>query len=187
MARSNTCQTSSTDLYASLGFCAGETSLPGIRKKVYFIQKSYIAKFPEINGGAYTGSFTLVSGKFFKYIEVVVDNSKFTAASQGNYPNKTFKQHLEMLHPILDADFAAFQAKANNDDFIYILQDADGKFKVLGCEQYRTDTTFSDDSGQQATDSCGSTITAECDAPTGLLEYSGDIMTGEEENANDQE
>lgn len=187
MARTNNCDASQTDLYSSLPFCAGETTLPGIRKDVFFIRRTFISAWPTVSSGKYSGNFNLASGKYFKKIQVVVDNSKFTSASQGEYPNKTFRQHLEMTHPLVDADYIDFETNANNDDLIYIVQESNGTFKVLGCEEYRTDTTFSDDSGSRATDKAGSTITAECDAPHPVMIYEGSILTGASEDANPTE
>lgn len=187
MARKNNCGAKQTDIYASLDFCPGETTLPGMRKNVYFTRRAYITKWPKVNKatGVFDGDFELAAEKYWKRIQVVVNSSKFTAASQGTYPNKTFRQHLEMMHPVLDGVYAAFQTSANNDDLIYLVQESSGHFKALGCEQYPTDTSFSDDSGQNATDAVGSTITAECDAPHTLLIYTGKIMLSADEDAQE--
>lgn len=175
----------STNLdYKSLSWCPGKSRLPGVRKRVYYVRKAEITTFPTVGKGKYTGDFTLASGCYFKYIDVVVKKSKFNAQSQGEPPCKTFKQNLEMFYPGLEDDITDFETSANNDDLLYLVQQSNGTFKVLGCEEYETDTTFGSDSGSEVTESMGVTITAACDAPTDLLIYTGSIPTGEGEDAN---
>lgn len=168
-------------------WCPGSSRMPGVRKRLFFIPKSDISAWPTKSGGKYTGDFTLVSGKYWNYIDIVEKKSKHSAETQGEYPCKTFKQHGEFFYPGLEDDITDFEEKANNDDLVYLTQEANGTFKVLGCEEYQTDTTFSSDSGSEATDAIGVTITAECDAPTDLLTYEGSIMTGADEDANPSE
>lgn len=172
--------------YKSLQWCPGKTRLPGIRKRVYYIRKAAIVKFPTPGKGKYDGDFELAEGEFFKFIDVVIKKSKFKGTSQGESPCKTFKQHLEAFYPGLEEDIIDFETNANNDDLIYIVQQSVGKFKVLGCQEYPTDTTFDSDSGSEVTESMGVSITADCDAPTDLLVYTGKILTAAEEDANDQ-
>ena len=72
-----------------------------------------------------------------------------------------------------------FDEQANNDDMVYIVQQKDGKFRVLGNEMYQTDTTFDQKLGGAATDEMGTTFTVSvtdvCPAPF----YIGEIVTAD--------
>lgn len=176
--------TDTNNIYESMTWCPGASRSPGIRKRVYFIPKKDIVKWPAVSAGKLTGDFTLASGKYWNFMDLVVNDSKFNAESQGEYPNKTFRQHGEFFYPGLESDITDFETKAINDDLVYIVQQSSGDFKVLGSEAYPTDTNCSSDSGSGATDKIGVTITPECDALTDLLIYSGAILTGADEDAN---
>lgn len=171
-------------LYESMTWCPGTTRTPGVRKRIYFISKDNIVAWPTVGKGKYTGNFTLAEGKYWNFMDLVVNDSKFSAESQGENPCKTFRQHGEFFYPGLESDITDFETMAINDDLVYAVQQTSGAFKILGCENYPTDTNCSSDSGQGATDKIGVTITPECDAPTDLLIYTGSIMIGENEDAN---
>lgn len=172
------------DLYKSMTWCPGASRLPGIRKRLYHIRKNFISKWPTKANGKYTGDFTLEAGKFWKYIDVVEKKSKPSSESQGEYPCKTFKQQLEFFYPGAEEDINEFEELANNDSLVYAYQLSNGKFKICGCEEYDTDTSFSSDLGQNATDSMGVTATVTCDAPTDMMIYEGAIKLSETEDAN---
>lgn len=172
------------DLYKSLTFCPGTGRLPGIRKRLYHIRKSFITTWPTKENGKYKGSFTLADGKFWKYMDVVEKKSKPSSESQGDYPCKTVKQQLEFFFPGADEDIDEFKELAMNDSLVYAYQLKNGKFKILGCEEYDADTSFSSDLGQEATDSMGATFTVTCDAPTDMMIYEGALLIAEGEDAN---
>lgn len=179
------------NLYGSMTWCPGKSRTPGIRKRVYFTPKSSIVKWPThdvtkpADKGKYNGDFELAEGEYWQYMDLVVNDSKFNAESQGDFPCKSFLQHGEFFYPGLEEDITDFEEKAINDDLVYIVQQASGKFKVLGCEEYQTNTNFSSASGNGATDKIGVTITPECNAPFDLLVYEGKIMIGANEDANE--
>ena len=172
------------NIYESMTWCPGRTRTPGIRKRIYFLPKHFIKAFPEHGKGKYTGDFTLADGQYWQYMDVVVNDSKFSAETQGEYPCKTMLQHGEFFYPGLEEDITDFEEKAINDDLIFVVQQSSGKFKVLGCEEYPTNVSCSSDSGAGTTDKIGVTITAEATAPHDLLIYEGKIMVAEGEDAN---
>lgn len=176
------------NIYQSMTWCPGRTRTPGVRKRVYFLPKHFILGWPEHgsgdNKGKYVGNFTLADGKYFNYMDVVTNDSKITAETQGEYPCKTFRQHGEAFYPGLEEDITDFEEKAINDDLVFVFQLSNGKFKVVGCEEYRTDVNCSSDTGSAATDKMGVTITIETDAPHDCLIYEGRIPVGAGEDAN---
>ena len=51
------------------------------------------------------------------------------------------------MHPETDEEATGFARQANADDFVYLVQTRNGKFRVLGNESFRTDTKPKQDSG----------------------------------------
>lgn len=179
---------SNAALYGSLGFCKGKPLLPGIRTRVYFIPKADIVKFPTLPESAsenmaelatYTGSFELAAEKKWKYIDLVDNKGKIESESQGDYPARTFVNKISIVHPETDEEATGFARQANADDFVYLVQVRNGKFRVLGNESFRTDTKPKQDSGEGVSGDFGTTLEIEvtdvCPAPY----YEGEIQTDE--------
>ena len=179
---------SNAALYSSLGFCKGKPLLPGIRTRVYYIPKSDIVKFPVLPETAtenmaslatYTGSFELEAEKKWKYIDLVDNKGKIESESQGDFPARTFVNKISLVHPETDEEATGFCRQANADDFVYLVQVRNGKFRVLGNEAFRTDTKPKQDSGEGVSGDFGTTIEIEvtdvCPAPY----YTGEIITDE--------
>ena len=179
---------SNAALYSSLGFCKGKPLLPGIRTRVYYIAKSDIVKFPTLPDKAtenmaslatYTGSFELEAEKKWKYIDLIDNKGKIESESQGDFPARTFINKISLVHPETDEEATGFARQANADDFVYLVQMRNGKFRVLGNESFRTDTNPKQDSGEGVSGDFGTTIDIEvtdvCPAPY----YTGEIVTDE--------
>ena len=173
-------------VYASLMFCKGKTVLPGLRNRLYFIPKAWIVSWPtlrEITGqtvsmfSVYEGSFTLAADKKWMYIDIIDNKGKLESESQGDKPSRTFLNKLSVVHPETDELASSFCRQANSDDFVYLVQRRNGKFRVLGNPMFETDTKPKQDSGEGVSGDFGTTIeievTDECPAPY----YYGTIET----------
>ena len=186
-------------VYASLMFCKGKTVLPGLRNRLYFIPKVWIVSWPTLRPVAgdmvstfsiYDGSFTLAADKKWMYIDIIDNKGKLESESQGEKPSRTFLNKLSVVHPETDELASSFCRQANSDDFVYLVQRRNGKFRVLGNPMFETDTKPKQDSGEGVSGDFGTTIeievTDECPAPYyfGTIEtVDGDIeidpITGE--------
>ena len=186
-------------MYASLMFCKGKTVLPGLRNRLYFIPKAWIVSWPTLRPVAgdmvstfsiYDGSFTLAADKKWMYIDIIDNKGKLESESQGEKPSRTFLNKLSVVHPETDELASSFCRQANSDDFVYLVQRRNGKFRVLGNQMFETDTKPKQDSGEGVSGDFGTTIeievTDECPAPYyfGTIEtVDGDIeidpITGE--------
>lgn len=151
-------------LYESLAYCKGETLLPGVRTKVYAIAKSDIKtwpKLPNVGGdgvaadpkklAAYDGDFTLAADKKWVEVDTLDNTGEVTWETQGDKPCRTFLCKFTLNHPRIDESAAAFQRQAIADDLVYLVQQRDGKFRVLGNEMFDTDTKPKGSSGKEAT------------------------------------
>lgn len=182
------CQT--LDIYDSLEHCLGETVLPGLRQQAWGIPKSQILGWPTLPDphdedakmadiATYKGDFILAAdAKFFK-IDILDTASNIKSDSQGNLPSKTFLNTLTLKYAGNNAAAAGFCRLANCDDLVYIIQQRDGSFRILGNEKFRTDTKPSQDSGMEVTDASGTqfeiTVTDVAPAPF----YVGKFKTAE--------
>lgn len=185
---SNNCST--PNLYDSLRFCDGTTVMPGIRRKAYIVSKALIVSFPslpELDKEGVTmeglavldGNFVLAADAKFKVIELDDTASNVSSESQGEYPSKSFLNKATFKHPGKAEEATGFCRLANGSDLIYIYQERDGKFRVLGNEMFRTNTKPAQESGAKETDASGTTLNVEvsdkCPAPF----YVGLIPTDE--------
>lgn len=172
------CQT--LDIYDSLEHCLGETVLPGLRQRAWGIPKSQILAWPTLpdphDEGAtmesiatYKGDFTIAADAKFISIDILDTASNIKSESQGTLPSKTFLNTLVLKYADNNAAATGFCRLANADDLVYIIQQRDGSFRILGNEKFRTDTKPSQDSGMEVTDASGTqfeiTVTDVCPAP----------------------
>lgn len=191
------------DIYESLEHCLGDTVLPGLRQRAWGIPKKQILKWPKLPApsdedatmasiATYADDFTLAADAAFFAVDILDTASNIKSESQGNLPSKTFLNTLTLKYAGNNAAATGFCRLANSDDLVYIIQQRDGSFRVLGNEKFRTDTKPSQDSGMEVTDASGTqleiTVTDVCPAPfyTGKFKTAEGIMncaTGEIEAA----
>ena len=181
-----------TGIYKSLEWCPGQTSLPGIRQRVFYIPKKHIVKWPELpklegavdmaTVATYKGDFTLASEKKWLAIDILSAKSNTTSESQGEKPSKTFLNKSLLKYAGTDAAATGFCRQANIDELIFAVQQRDGKFRIQGSEAFEQDIKISQTSGEGDTGTAGTDLevstTDVCPAPfyVGKLETEmGDI------------
>ena len=166
----------------SLEWCQGTPVYPGIKRRVYYISKQYIVGWPTLKTTAgdraeYEGDFTLAADAAWKYIDVIPEKCTVTSEAQGEIPSQTQLNKLSVVHPGTGKDASDIAFSLNNSDNVFLVEDMNGKYRVIGSERWNTVTTVAQDLGQGATGSASTTINAEatdvCPAPF----YSGEITT----------
>ena len=177
----------SKGMYGSLAWCPGQTSSPGIRQKVYFIPKSWIAKWPTlpaIDGAknmaalaTYDGDFVLASDKKWQYLELLTTKSNISSESQGEKPSKTILNKATLVYAGTDEEASGFCRQANIDELIFLCQQRNGKFRVVGSEAFDPDVTISQTSGEGETGTAGTTLEAQCTDVCPSPFYTGKIET----------
>lgn len=173
------------NLQKSFGWCEGTPVLPGIRRRLYYIAKSFIVKWPTLpkdaNGrttaSVYEGNFTLAADASWKFIDVLPSKSQVQSEAQGEKPSQTQINTLTAVHPGTGEDATAAAAYMNNCDNVFLVQDMNGKFRVIGSEMYDTDTTVAQDLGQGATGNATTTITCKATDVVPAPYYYGGIVT----------
>lgn len=179
------------DLYKSIKKCPGQKVMPGIRPKVYYILKSNIVVWPSLADAVtadmgdiatYTGNFTLAEDKKWLRLDLVDMKSNITAETQGEPPSATSLNKGTFVVGGTDAEITGFGRAAINDPLVFLVQDRDGKFRVLGNEMYDSIVKVSQDSGTGVTDQKRSTVEVEvtdlCAAPF----YGGKIESADDGN-----
>lgn len=177
----------SKGMYESLSWCPGQTSQPGIRNKVYFIPKSWITKWPKLPDiddaesmaslATYEGDFTLAADKKWQSIALLTTKSSITADTQGEKPSPTFLNKATLFHSGTDEEASGFCRQANVDELIFLCQQRNGKFRVVGSEAYDPSVTISQTSGEGESGTAGTTLTAQCTDICPSPFYTGKIET----------
>ncbi len=156
-------------VYNNLLYQEGEVLLPGVKRKIYAISKKDIASFPKLPTegesmgilATLTDDFTLVAGKSFIEIDIRQTDSSISSESQGDKPSRTFLNKATFVYNGVGEDATSFARMANNDDFVYVWQTMDGKYRLLGNENWPTSTKPSQTNGSNVTDKAGTTFEIE--------------------------
>ncbi|MBO5626800.1 MAG: hypothetical protein J5953_13565 [Prevotella sp.] len=172
-------------LQQSLEWCMGTPELPGIRKRIYYIAKNQVAKWPPLNRddnrraktAALTGNFTLVADAKWKFIDILADKSQLTSEAQGEIPSQTQLNKLTAVHPGVGPEASAAACYLNNSDNVFVVEDTKGYFRVVGSEKWITKTTVAQDNGQGPTGSTSTTISVEATDEVPAPFYMGTLDT----------
>ena len=177
--------------FDSLRFCAGSRVIPGIRSAVYYIAKSDILTWPTLPSetdstttlaklATYTGDFTLRADKKFERIDLTTNKGNVEWETQGERPSCTFLNKLTASHPGTAEEAAGFCRLAQNADLVFLVQQRDGKFRVLGNEMFETVVKPKGSLGEGTSTNASTDIEIEatdiCPAPF----YTGKIITADD-------
>ena len=177
--------TNCTSILKSLAWCQGTPELPGIKRRIYYIGKDQIVKWPtlahdnrgRLTAAAYAGNFVLAADANWKYIDILPDKSQLTSEAQGEYPSQTQLNKLTAVHPGVGVAASALGAYVNNNDCVFLVETVRGKYHVVGSEAWQVKSTVAQDLGQGSTGTTSTTLsveaTDECPAPF----YYGKIET----------
>lgn len=174
----------SSALQKSLEWCFGAPQYPGIRRRIYFCNKSLIAQYPTLprdamgrpTSSVYEGDFELVEGAKFQFMDINADKSQLTSEPQGEAPSQTQLNKLVAVHPGVDEDATAAAGYLNNSDTVYVVEDMAGNFRVVGNDKWPTKTTVNQDNGQ-GTNPASTTVNVEVTDELAAPFYEGKLET----------
>ena len=174
-----------TSIQKSLGWCQGTPELPGVKRRIYYIAKSYIVTFPQLprdelgraTSSVLVGDFALLADTTWKYIDILPDKSQLTSEAQGELPSQTQLNKLVAVHPGVGQEASAAAAYINNTDNVFIVEDMKGNFRVLGNDKWTTKATVAQDLGQGATGTTSTTINVEATDEVPAPFYVGKLDT----------
>jgi hypothetical protein len=172
-------------LQKSLAWCQGTPELPGVRRRIYYISKGQIVKWPTLPRDAkgratsaiLQGNFELRADAKWQYIDILPDKSQLTSEAQGELPSQTQLNKLTAVHPAVGAEASAAAAYINNNDNVFVVQDMSDNYRVVGSEKWLTKSTVAQDLGQGATGTTSTTINAEATDEVPVPFYVGTLAT----------
>lgn len=179
------CDTNS--LYKSIEACPGKKSLPGIRRRLYYIPKAEIAVFPALNSttdaatdmakmGQLKGDFALQTEKYWNFIDLKDEASNVTFEPVGEDGSKVYNNQANAIVSGIEDAVKGLARQALNDDLVYIYQQRDGTFCVLGNEMFKTHTSPSGDTASEATGAITTTFAIQVYDEAPVPTYVGKIM-----------
>ena len=177
----NTCQT----IVKSMKWCQGRTVKPGVRRRMMLISSDQILKWPGIKrddigrviSSVLQGNFQLVEGAKWAVIDHLPAKAEFKSESQGEYPSQSFKVTGSFVHPGVGEEAADATAALLNNNVVALVEDMDGRFRVIGSEDNDTVISTSRDNGQGPTGTAGTTIGLEASMEADAFFYEGEIVT----------
>jgi hypothetical protein len=180
-----TTTTTCSSLQKSLAWCQGSPELPGVRRRIYYISKGQIVKWPTLprdtkgrpTSAVLSGDFELKADAKWQYIDILPDKSQLTSEAQGELPSQTQLNKLVAVHPGVGEEASAAAAYINNNDNVFVVQDMKDKYRVVGSEKWLTKSTVAQDLGQGATGTTSTTINAEATDEVPAPFYVGTLAT----------
>lgn len=160
-----------SQVYGSIEACPGKKSLAGIRRRLYYIEKAAVVAFPslpDIDGNdmaalaVLSGQFTLAADKYFKFIDLKDEASNVTFEPVGENGSKIYNNQANAIVTGMGDEVKGFCRQALNDDLIYVYQNRDGKFCVIGNEAFTCHTSPSGDTGSDPTGAITTTLAIQC-------------------------
>lgn len=202
-----TCTTKT--LYKSIAACPGQKNLPGVRRRIYYIERSSIAEFPKLPKAGdnnvtemaqlaqYKDDFILKTDKFWNCIDLKDESSNVTFEPVGEDGSQLYNNQANFVVAGQNDEVKGFSRQALDEDIVYVYQDRGGKFCVLGNEMFMCHTKPSGDTAAEVTGAVTTTFAIqcydECPVPTylGKLKLSADEVldcsTGEIEKLTEQQ
>jgi hypothetical protein len=184
-------ENSCSALQKSIGWCQGTPELPGVRRRIYYISKGEIVKWPtlprdargRVTSAVYEGDFVLKADAKWHYIDILPEKSQLTSEAQGEIPSQTQLNKLTAVHPGVGEDASAAAAYINNSDNAFLVQDMKDNYRVVGSEKWETKSTVAQDNGQGATGTTSTTINVEATDEVPSPYYNG-VIEAEEGDIN---
>ena len=172
------------NLQKSIKWCEGEAVYPGIRRRLYFISKSQIAKFAELardeQGKAttaeLTGNIELLADVKWLALDVNPEKCTVTSEAQGERPSQTQLNKATFVHNGVGSEASAAASYLNNNDNVFVFQSMSGEWRVLGNPRWTTKTTVAQDTGQ-GTNPASTTISVEVTDEVPAPFYKGTLAT----------
>ena len=184
--------TTDKDLYANIGFCVGQASLPGMRPHFYVIRRADIVTFPKVGEAnaadadmesvvTIQDNFELLSDKVWKKVELIEGESEPSCEGQGAEGSKSFNNRVNLVLPGTQKKVTGFIKMLNNDDVIIAYPQRDGAIRIIGNEMFRVQFELGQNAGRQVTDSAQTTVNASVSDVNPAPFYEGVIKTSDGE------
>lgn len=171
---------------SSVTYAKGRYNPAGITK-VYWALPEDIAIFPVLKTPddadatlsslvTYATAIIMKAGKKFQEIYCTLEEGELKSTFAGNRDGKGKENMLEISFPGNDADFLGFEAYAANRDFIFLVKEKNGKYRVLGSLEDAAYLESGDaTSGKKIADGRKNVLTFKASGPTAPPIYTTDV------------
>lgn len=145
-----------SSLQKSLDWCEGQPQYPGIRRRVYFCNKALIMSWPELEHDDFgrvtstlmRGNFELAEDAFWQYLDININQSNITSEPQGEVPSQTQLNKATFVHNGIDDAATAIAGLIGYADNVFVYEDTQGHFRIIGNRRWRTHSKVNQDQGQ---------------------------------------
>lgn len=179
-------------LYSDVRSCQGKKSLPGLRRTIYLASIRDIVTYPTMpnrNGEemslekipVYTGNFALAQGKKFIRVDIIINDGQLQVEAQGTIGSRTFHVTATVNAPGTEEEITGLISEVLNDEIIALVQQRNGKFRVVGSEAFPATVNPQQATGQSATDTNQTTLEIVADDEYPAPFYEGTIPVTEGE------
>lgn len=150
----------------------------------YWARKAEIDNFPGLKASPASaseeitldGTFTMLESAYFQTLYTTDDGyAKVGSEVQGERDNQTKLIKAQFYVPGTTDANLAFAKLADYDDLVFILIERDGTRRVIGNEEFQTDTKVKDDTGEGVTGKKGIFVEIEVVSLTPAPKYTGAI------------
>lgn len=156
-------------LYGDVRACQGKKSLPGLRRTILLASVRDILSYPTIpdrNGEnmtlakipVYTGTFALATGKYFIRVDIIVNDGQMQVEAQGTIGSRTFHVTATVNAPGTEEEITGLISELLNDEIIALVQQRNGKFRVVGSQAFPATVNPQQATGQSPTDANQTTL-----------------------------
>ena len=126
----------------------GQDNTSGLAVDIYVAKIDDILTLPEpvLNDSTGSGKFAdlvtisgdiqMKPGKYFRKIQAIIETAKLDGTLQGEMDGKSSLNRLDFTLAGNKADALGFQQWAKNGSLVFIVQDQDGKKRILGHRAY---------------------------------------------------
>ncbi len=174
--------------FGNLDWIDGQVSVPGIYPELYYIPKSWILSWPQLDPAPLNvidevtlkGDFQLAVGKTWKKINCIDLKSQPTSEQQGEVRCKTYLNKLKVVVSLTNEEATSLAKIGANTDMVFMFRERDsGKYRVGGSEKFMTVTKVVLDIGGAPTSEKGTTLEIEAVDVCPFPFYSGAIVTSD--------
>lgn len=181
----------SRSIFGSIEACPGKKNLPGLRRRLYYVPKADVVSFPTLTAlptgstsgsqptmadlGKLTGNFVLAEGKYFQHIDLKDEASNVTYETVGENGSHLFNNQANAIVAGQADEVKGFARQVVDEDIIYVYQQRDGKFAVIGNDAFVTHTAPSGDTAAEATGASTTTFAINCYDECPVPTYEGTL------------
>lgn len=143
----------------------GIANMPGLGRIHYYTYLNDVLSIPKPLGfdlatsleemSVISSSIEMKPGKYMHPIYCTAETGGLKGESQGERDCKSVKRTATIHFPQLTAEVMGLSAAIINSDMLVLVKDRDGRFRMLGSEDYPAEIAPSDDTGTSSTDKKG--------------------------------